>query len=126
MFYIVAAILVVGGGSTHKSVEAITTDGTPLCTLPDLSDERRRHTMDNHIICGGYNAQSAAQSSCHSFIAGEWTKYRNDLKTQRYNHVSWRRQDGEVILFGGQNSKKTSEVVSSSGHQKGFNLQHEV
>ena len=115
------------GGWQHKplkSVEAITTDGTPFCTLPDLPDERRRHTMDNYIICGGYPAQSA-QSSCHYFIAGEWTKYGNDLKTKRFNHVSWRRQDGEVVLLGGQNSKKTSEVVSSSGHQKG-NFQHEV
>jgi len=122
------AILVVGGWKekTLKSVEAITTDGTPLCTLPDLPYEIRRHTMDDHIICGGYNDQSLTQSSCHYFIAGEWTKYRNDLKTQRVNHVSWRRQDGEVILFGGLNSKKTSEVVSSSGHQKAFNLQHEV
>ena len=56
---------------------------------------------------------------------------RNELKINRTLHVSWRRPDGEVVLIGGdgdnsKNSKKTSEVVSSSGHQKGFNLQHEV
>ena len=112
----------VGGGSTHKSVEAITTDGTPLCTLPDLPDNRASHTMDNHILCGGYDTGS----SCLYYVAGKWTKYRNDLKINRNLHVSWRQQDGEVLLIGGANSKKTSEVVSSSGHQKGFNLQHEV
>ena len=53
-------------------------------------------------------------------------KYRNDLKSKRYYHVSWRRQDREVIIMGGGNGKKTSEVVLSSGHQKGFNVQHEV
>ena len=110
-----------------KSVEAITTDGSPMCTLPDLPDLRRDHTMDNHIMCGGYHTQS----SCLYFVAGKWTKYRTDLKIKRTGHVSWRRQDGEIMLLGGngddsKNSRKTSEVVSSSGHQKGFNLQHKV
>ena len=113
----------VGGDpkKSHKSVEALTTDGTPLCTLPDLPDQRRYHTIDNHILCGG----SETPNSCLHYVAGKWTKYRNDLKIERQKHVSWRRKDGEVILIGGSNSKKTSEVVSSSGHQKG-NLQHEV
>jgi len=115
-------ILVAGGRSSTQSVEAITTDGTPLCTLPDLPDERYAHTMDNHIMCGGGNTQS----SCLHYVAGKWTKYRNDLQFERANHVSWRRQDREVIIMGGGNGKKTSEVVSSSNHQKGFNLQHEV
>jgi len=118
------AILVVGGSpnKSKKSVEAITTDGTPLCTLPDLPDDRTGHTMDDHIMCGGY----LTQSSCLYYVAGKWTKYRNDLQIERANHVSWRRRDGEVLLIGGETSKNTSEVVSSSGHQKGFNLKHEV
>ena len=78
--------------------------------------------MDNHIMCGGYHTQS----SCLYFVAGKWTKYRNDLKFKRYDHVSWRRQDGTVMLIGGLESKNTSEAVSSSGHQEGFNVKHEV
>ena len=114
----------VGGGpsESHKSVEAITTDGFPLCTLPDLPDQRYGHTMDNHIMCGG----PSTGSSCLYYVAGKWTKYRNDLKFERYYHVSWRQPDGEVLLLGGEQSMKTSEMVLSSGHQKGFNLQHEV
>ena len=73
-------------------------------------------------MCGG----TSTKTSCLYYVAGKWTKYRNDLMFERSYHVSWRRQDGEIILIGGANSKKTSEVVSSSGHQKGFNLQHEV
>ena len=129
LFHIVAAILVVGGYPTnsHKSVEALTKDGTPVCTLPNLPDDRAYHTLDDHIMCGGYYSQS----SCLYYVAGKWMQYRNELKINRTNHVSWRRPDGEVVLIGGngdnsKNSKKTSEVVSSSGHQKGFNLQHEV
>ena len=115
----------VGGhpSDSHSSVEAITTDGTPLCALPDLPDQRIFHTSDNHITCGG----SYTQTSCLHYVAGKsQVTCRNDLKFKRLFHVSWRRQDGEVILIGGENSRKTSEVVSSSGHQKGFNVQHEV
>ena len=119
---VVSVILAVGGINSRKSVEAITTDGTPLCTLPDLPDKRTGHTMDNHILCGGVYTRS----SCLHYVAGKWTKYRNDLKFKRVWHASWRRQDGEVLLIGGGDSKKTSEVVSSSGHQMGFNLQHEI
>ena len=126
LFYIVAAILVVGGGGTTKnSVEAVTTDGTPLCTLPDLPHNRYHQTLDDHILCGGTGG-SSTQTSCLGYVAGKWTKYRNDLKFKRYSHVSWRRQDGKVMLIGGGVSKNTSEVVSSSGHQDGFNVRHEV
>ena len=120
MIYIVAAILVVGGPKSLKSVEAITTDGTPLCTLPDLPDQRYGHTMDNHIMCGGYYTPT----SCLYYAAGKWTKYRYDIKFGRYYHVSWQRQDGEVMLFGGYSSKKTSEVVKL--WEEVGNLQHEV
>ena len=126
LFFIVAAILVVGGYSSltkgSKSVEAITTDGTPLCKLPDLPDHRSDHTIDNNIMCGG----SSTQTSCLSYVAGNWTKYGNDLKTKRYHHVSWRKPNGKVVLIGGTFNWKTSEVVSSSGHQKGFDIKHEV
>jgi len=119
-------ILVVGGQqkTITKSVEAITTEGTPLCTLPDLPDERSAHTMDNHIMCGG----SSTLSSCLYYGAGKWTKYRNVLKFLRNYHVSWQRPDGEVMLIGGWNvnSQKTSEVVLSSGQQEGFNLKHKI
>ena len=120
----------VGGHPTKtsiKSVEAITEDGIPLCTLPDLPDKRIRHTMDNHIMCGGF----FTQSSCLYCRGGEWTQYKNDLKIKRSDHVSWRSPDGKVLLIGGdgdptKKSQKTSEVVSSSDHQNGFILHHEV
>ena len=82
--------------------------------------------MDNRILCGGMGGGSSTLTSCLRYVAGKWTKYRNDLKFKRYGHVSWRRQDGKIVLIGGGVSKNTSEVVSSSGHQNGFNVQHEV
>ena len=124
LFYGVSVIVVAGGYSSqnYRSVEAISSDGSPLCTLPDLPDDRRQHTMDNEIICGGFGTQS----SCLYYVAGKWVEYINDLQIKRTAHVSWRRPDNDVILIGGEKSKKTSEVVSSSGHQKGFYIQHEV
>ena len=116
----------VGGSQSgsQQSVEAITTDGTPLCKLSDLPDQRATHTIDNNIMCGG----SYTPTSCLSYVAGKWTKYGDDLKTKRYHHVSWRKPDGKVVLIGGTGTYnwKTSEVVSSSGHQKGFDIKHEV
>ena len=69
---IVVALLVVGGYGSKptKSVEAITTDETPLCTLPDLPDIRYRYTMENHILCG----ESPKNSSCLYYVAGKWKK----------------------------------------------------
>ena len=93
------------------------------------------HTMDNHILCGG----TTKTSSCLYYEAGNWTNYGKDLKGRRSLHVSWRRPDGQVILMGGpppstssifaggsKGNEKSSEVVSSSGTQKGFDLKHEV
>ena len=114
----------VGGSQSGRkqSVEAITTNGTPLFKLSDLPDHRATHTIDNNIMCGG----SHTTTSCLSFVAGKWTKYGNDLKTKRYHHVSWRKHDGNVVLIGGGYGKNTSEMVSSSGNQKGFDLKHDV
>ena len=77
--------------------------------------------MDGHIVCGGYSTQT----SCLYYVAGQW-KYRNDLQYQRTSHVSWRRPDGELLMIGGEMSTKSSEVVSSSGYQKGFTAKHVV
>ena len=114
----------VGGDGTEslKAVEAITTDGTPLCTLPDLPDERRRHSMDGHIMCGGFGTKT----SCLLYVAGKWTRFRRNLMNSRSHHVSWKRPDGDVVLLGGEESKKTSEVVTGSGKQMGFDLKYDT
>jgi len=121
-------VIVVTGGYNKsyitKTVEAISLEGTPLCTLPDLPDERRRHTMDDDIMCGGYSTKT----SCLRYVAGEWTRFRRNLVNSRSNHVSWKRPDGEVVLLGGEDSKstKTSEVVNGSDKQIGFDLKYET
>ena len=44
----------------------------------------------------------------------------------RAYHVTWRRPQGGYQLMGGSKSKKTSEVVTSSGTKKGFDLKHKT
>jgi len=119
------AILVVGGfREDSKSVEAIKSDGTPLCALPDLPAERFSHTADDGLICGDYNAQK----SCLKYEAGKWVEFGWKLLQKRQLHVSWKRPDGEVQLMGGfeNESSRTTEVVTDSGSKQGFPLKHDT
>ena len=51
----ILVILVTGGASEKAviSVEVLNNDGTPLCMLSDLPNERLLHTMNNDMLCGG-------------------------------------------------------------------------
>ena len=44
-FDILAAILVTGGALLTGSVEVLTSEGQPWCSLPDLPSVRSRHTQ---------------------------------------------------------------------------------
>ena len=43
-------------------------------------------------------------------------------------HVSWKRPDGGVQLMGGKEdeSRRTTEVVTSTGSKPGFDLKYET
>jgi len=122
------AILVTGGNplvghvpSVHaasKSVEALNYDGTPLCTLPNLPDHTRLHTMDGNILCD--------DESCQRFEFGMWKKFSWNLRKERRQHLSWKSPKGEIhLLGGGPWEHKTTEIVTSRGSKPGFNLRLE-
>ena len=111
-----------GGWRADKSVEALRFDGTPLCKMPDLPDNRARHTMDGDILCGG----TGTPTSCLHFGSEGWTKYKWNLQQTRYDHLTWRRPDDGLQIMGGYDSPKTSEIVTSGGSQIGFDLQYET
>ena len=55
----ILVILVTGGvGEALISVEVLNNDGTPLCMLSDLPNERFLHTMNNDMLCGGNASKS--------------------------------------------------------------------
>jgi len=75
-------------------------------------------------MCGG----DVTRTSCLHYVAGKWTKFRRNLVNSRSYHVSWMRPDGEIVLLGGdeKRSMKTSEVVTGSGKQTGFDLKYDT
>ena len=103
------------------SVEALNSDGTPLCALADLPEPRLVHTMDGNILCGGYETKK----SCMKFEAGSWTQYGETLQQERSFHISWRRPDGGIQLMGGS-LNGTSEVVRGLQSQNGFEMKYET
>ena len=124
------AILIVGGEASEKSVgnygeqsvEALRSDGTPLCKMPDLPDNRADHTMDGDILCGGYYTRT----SCLHYGSEGWTKYGWNLQQKRSQHLTWRRPDDSLQIMGGSLSPKTSEIVTSGGSRIGFDLKYKT
>ena len=80
---IILAILVTGGYPGKKLVEVLNSNGTFLCTLPDLPDNRGRHSVDGHIMCGG----SGEGRSCMLFDGGLWKTKTWNLIHVRKNHI---------------------------------------
>ena len=124
------AILIVGGEASEKyvgnygekSVEALRSDGTPLCKMPDLPDNRADHTMDGDILCGGYYTRT----SCLHYGSEGWTKYGWNLQQKRSEHLTWRRPDDSLQIMGGIHSPETSEIVTSGGSRIGFDLKYKT
>jgi len=121
------AILVVGGNPqrSYKSVEVLNSDGSPLCSLPDLPEMKRRFDIDDGFICGGHDG---IRTKCLHYEAGNWTQLSWSLLQPRAYYVSWKRPEGMVQLIGGKDegSSNTSEVITISGTRKGFDLMYKT
>ena len=60
------AILVTGdGGENKRSVEALWSNGSSLCSLPDLPDDHYVHTQSGLVTCGGYSREGG-ETSCYT------------------------------------------------------------
>ena len=46
------AVIVTGGSPGYNKAELIWPDGGPLCSLPDLADDREDHTQSGLVACG--------------------------------------------------------------------------
>ena len=71
----------------------------------------------------------ATQTSCLHYGVGGWSNYSWNLQHRRYGAVSWRLPNGRgVQIMGGWSygSEKTSEIVTSTGSQKGFGLEYKT
>ena len=78
------------------------------------------------MLCGGFPDSG---SSCYTLdtTTGQWTK-THSLSERRDGHSSWRREDGTILLMGGDYSPTTTELVSESSgvSTPGFTLKYET
>ena len=105
------AIIVTGGKNENDltSVEVIRGDGT-TCSLPSLPSPRVEHSQSGLLACGGYTEND--RTTCTRLANGEW-KTSHNLTEQRRVHTSWTSNIG-ILLFGGWDSQKTTELLSST------------
>ena len=121
----ISVVLVSGGSnddSSLTSVELLHTNGSRICSLPDLPSLRRRHSQTGVTACGGVD--SPANATCDTLSAtGSWIQSHNLAQDRRY-HSAWRSPQG-IILIGGRDSGAgtTSVILLESGDTNpGFNL----
>ena len=124
----ISVILVSGGGpsgSAGTTAELLYTNGSRLCSIPDLPYRRYQHSQTGLTACGGYG-DSAAKTSCHTLSStGSWElphSLPHSLDKGRAEHSAWDSPQG-TILLGGWSSGTTSEILLENGDTSpGFNL----
>ena len=117
----ISAVLITGGISRNTAELFLPSDGTS-CTLPPLPQTRQYHTVDNHLLCGGWGTDD----SCLKWNpdTGTWEEYLT-LHVDRGYHVSWTPDNGiGTYLMGGfAQSSISSTLVKPDGTQEtGFPL----
>ena len=119
-------MIISGGGQALGSwVEVYVPSTGHSCVFPSLPvTPREDHTMNNLIICGGYDFY--ARDDCIEFIDGEWTQLTSTLE-HRDSHSSWLTSEG-LILMGGNYNMTNSEIIPFDGGEpkSGFTMMHDV
>ena len=134
------AVLITGGTTEEiknaeyalRSSELYNPATKTSCSLPQLSDRRRYHSLDGGILCGGElefgsheNSDSHILTLCETFTNGKWIQ-SHTLKLKRRSHVSWATSSG-VYLMGGARSPYSSEIVKEDGTSiEGFRLRYKT
>ena len=123
---ITVVIVTAGYGDTESvktSVELLSSNGTRLCSLPDLPAERFYHSQSGLLTCGG--GPTDAKTSCVTFAGGSWKK-SHTLGKPRHDHTAWALPNGAVLLIGGPRDSVTStELLTDDGvSTPSFSLQN--
>ena len=132
----ISVILITGGvcgsGCISSTVELIRSDGSQICSLPDLPSRSRHHTQNGLTSCGGYD--SPARFSCYTLSSsGSWVKSHSLPGVQgepgsqgRRFHSAWASPQG-IILLGGNEEKTTTEIITDCGNTtSGFTLDYDT
>ena len=109
--------IIAGGysGSTLSSSEVFNPSTGTSCAVGNLPQTRQDTSMCNNMICGGYGSPEPDRT-CELFDGvSSFTRLNVTLVERRDDLPCWGLKSGEVILFGGSNSKRTTERVSADG-----------
>ena len=107
------------------SVEALFSNGTNYCGLPDLPVTRWYHSQDGLLACGGAGDRNDGDS-CVTLSDGQWTQTHTLLHI-REDHTSWALGDGRVMLMGGHYSGTLTEIITpESTSTEGFTLKYDT
>ena len=84
----------------------------------DLPCPKEMFSLDNLL----------SRKTCIFYESGSWKNFTWDLIYKRHRHVTWMKPNGQIILMGGGQSNKTSEIISISanGSKIGFALKHPI
>ena len=113
----ISAVLVTGGVPTNSvgtSVELLSSNGTRLCSLPNLPAGRWMHSQTGLISCGGNGGSQWL--SCVTFSAGRWRK-THTLGQRRSYHSAWASPRGVLLMGGGYSDGDgtTTELLTDNG-----------
>ena len=109
--------MVTGGNgatdSVQTSVELLSSNGTRLCSLPNLPEKKWQHSQTGVLACGG--GSGSAYKSCFKFADSRWKK-SHTMGTSRYGHTGWASPQG-VLLIGGTDtqSQTSAELLTDNG-----------
>ena len=99
----------------RTSVELLSSDGTRLCSLPNLPAARIQHSQTGLITCGG-----SGGFSCVTFSAGHWKKTHTLALGNKImgGHSAWASPRGVLIIGIGNPSYRgvtTTELLTDNG-----------
>ena len=123
--FVFPAILITGGNNLNTVELFLPTSGTVFSLPPLLGDFRRKHTVDNNILCGG----DGTEDSCL-----QWSPKRKTweqlltLEVGRYDHVSWTPVTGSYLMGGNDyDMRRTTTLIKPDGTQEpGFPLKYDT
>ena len=114
-------ILIVGGFRSGylSSAETYNPVSGHSCSVADLPQASYGMSLCHRMVCGG-----GTKKSCLMFDGKSFSTLPVTLLQSRWIHMCWGLPSGEVLLFGGHNSRRTTERVSADGSSSSadFNL----
>lgn len=120
----IAGFIISGGssGSRLRSAEVFNPVTGHSYPVGDLLHPRSHAPMCNNMICGGSDSHDVSRS-CEMFDgSSSFTRLPVTLLKRRFDHLCWGLKTGEIILFGGKHSKKTTERISADGSSSSLNF----